>query len=209
MRHSVGGDPSLLFRLVQTCSDRFSIWIVCTGNKFEKKPMVCVRVDWNKKLWNPPLCTRRLHAVQRSSGGAPSLLFRLVQRSRPQPLAASVRGCWEAVARHYGRFWSVLSKKYIRKISILDTKIIQNNKNKCTFDISILKVGITLVILFFLLFYLLLVRIEICLKYTFWTIIFKKVSWTKLLSLSFLLWCLVLRLQPCMFIRRQEAFAET
>ena len=61
----------------------------------------------------------------------------------------------------------------------------------------------------FHIFYSLLAKIEICLKDIFWTIILKKVSWTKLLSLSFLLWCLVLRLQPCMFIRRQEAFAET
>ena len=71
MQHSGGGDPSLLLRLVETCLV-FELFVWETNLK---KKIVCVRVVWYKKLWNPPLCTRRPHAVQRSSGGAPSLLF--------------------------------------------------------------------------------------------------------------------------------------
>ena len=58
-------------------------------------------------------------------------------------------------------------------------------------------------------FLLIAAKIEICLKYILDNNSQKSVVDEVTLSLSFLLWCLVLRLQPCMFIRRQEAFAET
>ena len=66
---------------------------------------------------------------------------------------------------HNGWFWGILSKKYLRQISILGTKEYKIRENKGTFILSILKVVITRVPLFFPILHSLVPTIEICLRW--------------------------------------------
>ena len=71
--------------------------------------------------------------------------------------------------RTMATFVEFLSKKYLRQISILGTNNEKIIKSKGSFVISILKVDITLVLLFFLIFQLLVPKIEIFFSTIFWT----------------------------------------
>ena len=67
--------------------------------------------------------------------------------------------------RTMATFWNFLSKKYLRQIFILGTNSEKIIKSKGSFVISILKVDITLMHWFFLIFQLLVSKIKIFFKY--------------------------------------------
>ena len=70
-----------------------------------------------------------------------------------------------ASTEHFGRFWQFLSINHLRQNSIVGTREYKIGKNKGTLVITTFKIDSMKVPLFFLMFGLLVPKIEICLKY--------------------------------------------